>query len=272
MADKADPIGIIDSGIGGFSVARKMQRLLPHENLLYFGDGGNMPYGNHSAGKILRLTRYMLRFMEQRRVKALLVACNTISCLIGQYQDGLDFPVFSVVQAGAEAAARLPAHKIGVISTYFTHSTQCYPKLLRQIAPDKLVISRGYSDLAKFIEHHLGDPAGQEVIDQNIRANLDELVHGEKIDCCLLGCTHSPLVEENIQRLYPGLLLLDPADEMARAAGAFLGENGLLNGQSAKGALDIYTTGCVEEYRDKAVKAGLDPVTSVHPYPPLREA
>ena len=86
MATKTSPIGIIDSGIGGFSVALKMQQQLPHENLLYFGDGGNMPYGNHSAEEILTMTRYMLRFMEERGVKALLVACNTISCLIDQYR------------------------------------------------------------------------------------------------------------------------------------------------------------------------------------------
>src|SRR5699024_8741113 len=99
--------------------------------------------------------------------------------------------------------------------------TQCYPDLIQKNAPDKIVISRGYSDLAKFIEHHLGDPSSQAIIDQNIRANLDELVLKEKIDCCLLGCTHYPLVEENIQRLYPGLPLLDPADQMASTIGEF---------------------------------------------------
>lgn len=62
MTEKNRPIGIIDSGIGGFSVARCMQRSFPHENLLYFGDGENMPYGNHSAEEILDMTRYMLRF------------------------------------------------------------------------------------------------------------------------------------------------------------------------------------------------------------------
>ena len=82
MFSKESPIGIIDSGIGGFSVARKVQKLLPRENLVYLGDGANTPYGNHTAEEILTMTRYMLRFMEEKGVKALLVACNTISCLI----------------------------------------------------------------------------------------------------------------------------------------------------------------------------------------------
>ena len=127
MTEKNRPIGIIDSGIGGFSVARCMQRSFPHENLLYFGDGENMPYGNHSAEEILDMTRYMLRFMEERGVKALLVACNTISCLIDQYRNDMSCPVLSVVEAGAETAASMPVKRVGVISTCFTHSTRCYP-------------------------------------------------------------------------------------------------------------------------------------------------
>ena len=168
MVTKTSPIGVIDSGIGGFSVALKMQQMLPHENLLYFGDGGNMPYGNHTADEILTMTRYMLRFMEERGVKALLVACNTISCL--------------------------SVKNVGVISTCFTESTRCYPNLIGQKAPDKTVISHGCPDLAKLVEANLGDPKGQEVIEEDLKKNMDELVHKHKIDCCVLGCTHYPLV------------------------------------------------------------------------------
>ena len=150
MVTKTSPIGIIDSGIGGFSVALKMQQMLPHENLLYFGDGGNMPYGNHTAEEILTMTRYMLRFMEERGVKALLVACNTISCLIEQYRDDMSCPVLSVVQAGADAVAQMPVHKVGVISTCFTHSTRCYPDLIGKEAPDKVVVSHGCPDLFSY--------------------------------------------------------------------------------------------------------------------------
>ena len=78
-----------------------------------------MPYGNHSAEEILDMTRYMLRFMEERGVKALLVACNTISCLIDQYRNDMSCPVLSVVEAGAETAASMPVKRVGVISTCF---------------------------------------------------------------------------------------------------------------------------------------------------------
>ena len=218
MITKESPIGVIDSGIGGFSVARKVQKLMPHENLLYRGDGANTPYGNHSAEEILTMTRYMLRFMEDHGVKALLVACNTISCLIDQYRDEMSCPVLSVVQAGADAVAQLPAHKVGVISTCFTASTHCYPDLIGKMAPDKQVISHGCPNLANLVERNVGNPAGQAAIDDDLRENLEQLV----------------------------------------------------NDQPGQGKLDIFTTGSTEEYTMKAAKVGLDPVTSVQFYPPMK--
>ena len=272
MFCKESPIGVIDSGIGGFSVARKVQKLMPHENLLYLGDGANTPYGNHSAEEILEMTRYMLRFMEERGVKALLVACNTISCLIDQYRDEMSCPVVSVVQAGADAVKKLDAHKVGVISTVFTHSTHCYPDLIGREAPDKMVISHGCPNLANLVERHVGDPAAQELIDNDLKQELDALVHQEHIECCVLGCTHYPLVADNIARLYPGLELVDPAEQMARTVMEYLREKDLVNGSSAQGRLDIYTTGSTQEYTEKAAKVGLDPVSSVQFYPAMQQA
>ena len=83
MLDRNSPVGVLDSGIGGFSVVRQVQRLLPGEELIYFGDGAHVPYGNHREGDIVAMARYMFSFLESRGIKALLVACNTISCVIG---------------------------------------------------------------------------------------------------------------------------------------------------------------------------------------------
>ena len=223
MFSKESPIGIIDSGIGGFSVARKVQKLLPRENLVYLGDGANTPYGNHTAEEILTMTRYMLRFMEEKGVKALLVACNTISCLIDQYRDEMSCPVLSVVQAGADAVKDLDVHKVGVISTCFTASTHCYPDLIGKAAPDKVVISHGCPDLANVVERNVGRPEGQALIDADVQKNLEGLVR-----------------------------------------------DGLVNDGPQPGRLDIFTTGSAEEYAMKAEKVGLDPVTSVQFYPPMK--
>lgn len=105
---------------------------------------------------------------------------------------------------------------------------------------------------------------------QMCRRTWRDWVRDEQIECCVLGCTHYPLVEENIHRLFPGLRLLDPAEQMAKDVLAYLERDGLVNDGPQPGRLDIFTTGSAEEYAMKAEKVGLDPVTSVQFYPPMK--
>lgn len=270
MLDKTSPIGVIDSGIGGFSVARKIQKYLPNENLIYFGDSANVPYGNHTSDKILNMTRYMLRFMEQRQVKVLLVACNTISCLIDRYRDDMSCPVFSVVQAGADAVKELDLDQVGVISTCFTANSRCYPDLIEKVSPKTQVFSYGSPDLANVVEHHLSDPEGQEIIDDSIRANMGQLLAMADLRNCVLGCTHFPLLEDHFRRLFPEVALIDPAEQMAKTVQAYLERNGLANPSRSAGTLNIFTTGDVDECRVDAERVGLFPISSVQFYSPMK--
>ncbi len=268
MSHSTAPIGVLDSGIGGFSVVRQVQKLLPGEELLYFGDGAHIPYGNHDSETIVSLARYMFQFMEAREVKALLVACNTISCVLDRC--AASCPVFSAVQAGADAAAELEVDKVGVISTVFTHNSRVYPRKIAAQSPRKVVVlSCGCPDLARLVEHSLGSPQGMSLVEDNLRQELDHMVLEEGVDCCVLGCTHYPLVADSIRRLYPGLLLIDPAVEMARALKDYLDREGLSNPQKRPGGLSIYTTGDVEEYALRARQVGLERVTEVEFYPPM---
>lgn len=270
MSDRYSPIGVLDSGIGGFSVVKQVQKLLPGENILYFGDGAHIPYGNHGEEAITAMAQYMFQFMEERRVKALLVACNTISCVVDRCERMVTCPVFSAVQAGADAAARLEVGKVGVISTVFTHNSRIYPRKIQDRSPRKLVVlSCGCPDLARLVEHSLGDPAGMALVEENLRQELDHMVLEERVDCCLLGCTHYPLVADSIHRLYPGLPLIDPAEEMARALKACLDSMYLGNPQTVPGTLTIYTTGDVDEYALRALQVGLERVDRVEFYPPM---
>ena len=270
MVTKESPIGVIDSGIGGFSVARKVQKLMPHENLLYLGDGANTPYGNHSAEEILTMTRYMLRFMEDHGVKALLVACNTISCVIDRCADAVSCPTFNAVQAGADAVSRLDVDRVGVISTVFTHNSRCYPQRILAQSPKKLVVlSCGCPDLARLVEHNLGDPGGMAAVEADLHLELDHMVYDDHIQCCVLGCTHYPLVSDTIEKLYPGLPLIDPAQQMAQELKAYLTRTNLLRDENLPGRLDVFTTGDVDEYALRARQVGLDPVSSVSYHPPM---
>lgn len=270
MSNQHSPVGILDSGIGGFSVVKQVQRLMPEETVLYFGDGAHIPYGNHPQEAIVNMARYMFRFMEERGVKALLVACNTISCVLDRCADAVSCPVFSAVQAGAEAAARLEAGKVGVISTVFTHNSRIYPQKIQERSPRKVVVlSCGCPDLARLVEHSLGDPAGMAEVEENLRQELDHMVLEDRVECCVLGCTHYPLVADSIHRLYPGLPLIDPAEEMARALKEYLRREGLGNPGTKPGGLTVHTTGSVAEYALRARQVGLERVTGVEYYPPM---
>ncbi|MGI5963377.1 MAG: glutamate racemase [Lawsonibacter sp.] len=270
MENEQRPIGVLDSGIGGFSVVRRVQELLPEENLIYFGDGAHIPYGNHSKDTIVAMARYMFQFMEQQGVKALLVACNTISCILDQCQDVVHCPVFNAVQAGADAVSGMDVEKVGVISTVFTHKSRCYPeKILAQSPKKKVVLSCGCPDLARLVEHNLGNPAGMAQVEENLRKELDGMVYHDQIQCCVLGCTHYPLVEASIRKLYPGLPLIDPAAQMAQELRAELEACGLRRTGGKQGTLEIYTTGDVEEYALRAAQVGLSGVRSVSFIPPM---
>ena len=95
------------------------------------------------------------------------------------------------------------------------------------------------------------------------------MVLEEKVDCCVLGCTHYPLVEDTIRRLYPGLVLIDPAEEMARSLREYLDREGLNNPRRSPGTLTVCTTGDVEEYALRAAQVGLERVSRVEYYPPM---
>ena len=270
MFDKKSPIGVLDSGIGGFSVARQLQRLLPGEELHYFGDGANIPYGNHSRQQIVTLARYMFDFMEQRGIKLLLVACNTISCVIGECEDAVSCPTINAVQAGADAVAELDVDKVGVISTVFTHNSRSYTRKILEQSPRKLVVlSCGCPDLARLVEHNLTNPAGMRDVEANLRMELDDMVLREKIQACVLGCTHYPLVEDSIRKLYPELRLIDPAVRMAQDARAYLKRESLEKPGEEPGGITIYTTGDVEEYAQRARQVGLARIREVRAWPAL---
>lgn len=269
MSNQYSPVGILDSGIGGFSVVKQVQKLLPGEDLLYFGDGAHIPYGNHPRETITAMARYMFGFMEAHQVKVLLVACNTISCVMDRCGDVISCPAFNAVQAGADAVSRLEVDKVGVISTVFTHNARIYPKKIQAQSPRKVVVlSCGCPDLARLVEHSLGDPAGMARVEENLRQELDRMVLEEQVDCCVLGCTHYPLVAGSIRKLYPGLPLIDPAEEMARALQAYLDREGLNNPGTAPGSLTVYTTGDVAEYALRARQVGLERA-AVEFYPPM---
>lgn len=264
---KNHPIGIIDSGIGGFTVAKSIQKLLPNEDILYLGDGANAPYGNRTAEELTKLAQYMVNFMNNQQVKLLLVACNTISCLSHTYEKDIIPPVLYVAKSGAQGVAKKNYRKIGVISTNFTHQKSMYQSHIHEISPEKEVFSNGSTHLVRLIEGNKGDTESDSAIKEELHTVIDPLIKNQ-IECLVLGCTHYPLARNQLKECFPTLPFSDPAEEMAEEAKALLSDNNLLN--SSGGKHTVYTTGDVSLQEPHLRRADFFPVHDICYLPPLK--
>ena len=141
--DPTASIGVLDTGVGGYTVLRVLRQELPREDVVFYGDGWNVPYGNRSEEEILCLVRQCLDFLAGRGVKLVAVACNTISSLIERYRDEYPFPILSIVQAGSDQVLALRAEEVGVFSTVFTARSGCYQRLIARQAPQVRVHAQG---------------------------------------------------------------------------------------------------------------------------------
>ncbi len=261
MSSKHAPIGVLDTGIGGYTVVKELQALLPNEDIIFFGDGANTPYGNRSEADILHLTRQMLQFLSTQNVKAVAIACNTISTLIDQYQDDLPVPIFSIAQAGADDVIALAPKKAIVLSTVFTATIGSYPACVAQGNPSIQIISQGSPNLAAIVERGDFDPA---TITNELAETLGVAAAAHPdADTLVLGCTHYPLILDYIQRDYPQFTnIINPALSQTQRLRNHLLENDLLNPQE-RGSFTIYTSGDCDSYIRMAEIAKLNPPDAV---------
>ncbi len=246
------PIGVFDSGVGGFTVARVLQKQLPGEDIVYYGDSQNAPYGNRSREDIIHLVRQILDFMASRQVKAALIACNTISALIDAFT-GYDFPIFSIVRAGADVVAAHNPAQVGVLSTCFTAQTGIYAKLINAAAPHIKVYHQGSVNLAALVEKHADD----EALVAELQASLGQMAAAHPdMDTLVLGCTHHPLARDIIEREYPQFTtVIDPAESQVEQLRACLAANNAFNTKG--GSLQVYTSGDCAAYEALAAELGL---------------
>ena len=244
MYQNTRPIGVIDSGVGGLTVVRQIQRLLPGEDIIFYGDSANVPYGNRSADEIFALTMRMLRYLEAREVKCVAIACNTISSLAERLRPECPFPLISIVESGADYVAREKLPLVGVFATEFTVSTGVYETRIHAGHPECEVVSRGSPDLAALIDK--GD-FNQSAINDEITEQLDVILSRAPVKDLVLACTHFPIVEENFRRCFPELHLIDPAEQQAIAVKNMLVYRTLTNPQN-RGKLHIETSGEPEVY------------------------
>ncbi|MCC6704363.1 MAG: glutamate racemase [Thermomicrobiales bacterium] len=221
------PIGVFDSGVGGLTIVREIQRRLPGESVIYIGDTANCPYGNRSTTEIHQLARQMVMRLQRHGVKMVVIACNTISVnCIGELR--AEFPNLSMV--GTAPAVKLASsvsksRRIGVLSTIATANSAYQAMLVEQFASDCKVVNIGTNELVPRIERGAWSTELPDVL-PDVLAPFREA----EVDALVLGCTHYPLLRNEIsQILGPGVAVLDSGEAIARQVGRVLESNGLLN-------------------------------------------
>ncbi len=226
--DPASPIGVFDSGVGGLTVVRALMERLPFENIHYFGDTARVPYGVKSVETIAHYTTQITQFLLARRVKMLIVACNTMAAVAaGVVRDLSAAPVLDVIEAGAlSALAATRSRRIGVIGTPTTINSNAYSRAIHQIDPDARIVSQACALFVPLVEEGwLDHPVTRLTAQEYLRPVL-----AERIDTLVLGCTHYPLIKPLLQEVAgPDVALVDSAEAMAEQAAAVLSQLNLHN-------------------------------------------
>ncbi len=222
----AAPVGIFDSGIGGLTVAAAIRKLLPNESTIYFGDTARVPYGPKSPETVRRYAREILDWLIGENVKAIVVACNTVSAhALDDLRSRSPVPVLGVIEPGARAAARsTQSGRVGVIGTVGTVASGAYRQALQRIRADLQVLEVACPLFVPLVEEGWFDRDATRLVAEEYLAPLRH----DKIDVLVLGCTHYPMLKPLLHRVMGSdVALIDSAEETAGELARVLGEMGL---------------------------------------------
>ncbi|PZE21001.1 glutamate racemase [Paenibacillus xerothermodurans] len=220
-------IAILDSGVGGLTVAKEVMRQLPLEKIMYFGDTARTPYGPREPDEVIRFTHQIVSYLLQFQPKMVVIACNTATAVaLEEIRSRLTIPVVGVIHPGARAAIKnTRSGRIGVIGTEGTIKSGAYELALRQITPHIEVVSQACPAFVPLVEKGLfHTPEAHAAVAQSLR-QFQQI----PMDCLILGCTHYPFLRDTIAEVMgPKVNLISSADETAREISTVLYHKGLL--------------------------------------------
>ena len=258
--DREAPIGVFDSGVGGLTVAREIMRNLPSEKIVYFGDTARVPYGSKSKETIIRYSRQIIRFLQQQKVKAIVVACNTASAFaLDAVRDEFDIPIIGVIEPGAKVAAAQTRNKrVGIIGTVGTVGSGIHAEYLKHLDPEITVFGKACPLFVPLVEEGwLKDPVTVEVANRYLEPLLES-----GIDTLIMGCTHYPLLRSTVREIMgEGVNLVNPAYETAVELRRLLSEQGIANDGKTKDGEEKY-----QFYVSDAAEKFMQFANSILPY------
>jgi glutamate racemase len=217
---RGQKIGIFDSGIGGASVYKEIKKLLPKERLIYLADTKNMPYGNKKELDIKNLSFKISKFLIKKNVKAIVIACNSISSTSKKFlEKKISVPIIDMITPTIAYILKNNFKNILVLSTFATFKSQVFEKKLKNIKVKTLplpFLACLVEDNSKFINEY-----------------LDEYLQKEKnksFDAIILACTHYILIKKIIKKKFDKKIkIIDPSKIVAYELKKILEKNDLLN-------------------------------------------
>ena len=208
------PIGIFDSGIGGITILNSIKKILPNENIIYFSDNFNSPYGNKSKKEILKLSVKNTKFLIDKGCKIIVVACNTATTnSIKELRSEFKIPFVGIEPAIKPAAMQTKSGLIGVLATKGTLSSGLFGSTTNDYASEIKIIEKGFID---------GDK-----IEKNLKKYLFPMID-KGIDHLVLGCTHYPLLIKTIRSLIPkNIKIIDSGKAVAKQTKKLIEKNNI---------------------------------------------
>ena len=242
-------IGVFDSGLGGLTAVHALRRLLPEEDVVYFGDTGRIPYGTRSAETIIKYARQDLRFLMDHQLKCVVVACGTVSSVaLPELRSMTDLPVLGVIRSTVDAAVQATDNgRIGVIGTNATIRSGTYQRGLAEANASLTVVPKACPLLVSLVEDGRFLP-GERVAELLVEEYVTPLLE-QGIDTLILGCTHYPLMTQIFRNLCGGgVTLIDPGFETVRDLRRLLRKSDQLGGLGEQGLERYFVSDSTESF------------------------
>lgn len=236
------PIGVMDSGVGGLTVAKEIMRQLPNEQIIYLGDTARCPYGPRTTREVKKFTWEMTTFLLKKKIKMLVIACNTATAAaLKEIQKELPIPVIGVINPGARAAIKKTKnYRVSIIGTEGTVKSGAYERALKSLNSKLYVKSLACPKFVPLVESaEYSGSVAKKIVGESLQPLLNL-----NLDTLILGCTHYPLLGPLIKSFMGSdVSVISSGDETAREISAILEFNHILSSSANDPIHEFYTTG-----------------------------
>lgn len=246
------PIGIFDSGLGGLTVYKALKKLLPMEDIVYFGDTGRVPYGTRGRDTIIKYAKQDIKLLIDKNVKFLIAACGTVSAVLPEeYSNSLPVPYLGVVEPATKAACEsTKTNHIAVLATSGAISSGVYEDSIRRRLPNAIVTGIPCPLFVSLVENNYIER--DNPVTHMVAENYLKPVIGTAVDTVILGCTHFPIIKGIIGDIVgEHVKLIDTGKEAARTAAYMLNQKELL-APEGKGIYSFFVSDSVESFSENA--------------------